>query len=143
MTDKEHKQAVLDASVIILQEYKTYKHRSLLSSCELCKRFFNYLEEKEENECGDCPMALFEAFKGVYHGCTLRKCRMVNQLDSFFAPVKVDLKKTKRVIEFYEEFIKLVKSSRHCRLKTKSGNTSLFARRLKILDTNIFFKYER
>lgn len=140
MTDKEHKQAILDASVVILQEYKNRTHHSSLTSCELCKRFYNSLRNAR---CGDCPMALFEIDKRLRKGCAVRKCSMVNQHSNLVTTATPSLKETKRVIEFYEEFIKLVKSSRHCRLKTKSGNTSLFARRLMILDTNIFLKHER
>lgn len=145
MTNKEHKELALKASKEILKEYKDNAHRSSTNSCSLCKAFydqskFNYIR------CKNCPMSIFEGYLKLQFGCMNRKCKPVSQLSSRRTIDTENLtfiKNTKRVIEFYEKFIELVEKSRHCRVKTPSGNQSTFARKLLKLDNETYLKHKK
>lgn len=139
MDNKEHKRLVLEASKIILKEYEAREHSGMSWDCELCKNFRS--DDNGITYCTECPMKLFEVKTKALLGCQGRKCSLVYQLkSSLFNPSKPN--DTDRVIDFYKEFIKLVEKSQHCRLTTKSGAKSLFAKRLKALDERVFKKYE-
>lgn len=144
MTNKRHKEVVLKASKEVLKEYKNNTHYNNINNCSLCNVFYNKFEENF-SKCKHCPMKIFD-FGCMEFGCMNRKCEPVTQR-AIYRTIDIEnltfINRTKRVIEFYEKFIELVKKSRHCRVNTSSGNQSTFARKLLKLDNEIYLKYKK
>jgi hypothetical protein len=132
---KNLKQRTLSAMQVILQEYREKRHKAAIYYCPLCSEFY-YGNNPNGERCQNCPMDIFKGKrKNKYSfnvGCLRRKCAPIYCHDY------TKMTKTlKRVIEFYEKAIEVLKN-----VKDEDFTKDCF-QRLIAIDEEIYKKYKK
>jgi hypothetical protein len=98
------KEAVLKAMREVLQQYEDKVHHNSVSTCPLCKLYYNVTDELDL-DCNGCPMHIFDKDS---LGCLHRLCRPVD-IASVLSVYDVQ-PNYKAVLEFYRESIKAIEA---------------------------------
>jgi hypothetical protein len=120
------KSEFLEAAKYILGEYQMKIHSALVTSCQLCKLYYNH-KINNFHTCTCCPMYVFKGIES--YSCMSRKCKPIN---CYYIMSKSNMT-LRRVIKFYKVVIKATKE-----IPDAEFNVKLLRKELKRIDKEVF-----